>query len=564
MAAKLRNMGVAVGVLLGLCSAPAGALHAQDFNKLPSETYPLDQSYEELLHTTPRDIPVFLHPVSMQDPNALRPADPLAPATPQTTPGGAVARNLLGVPQRNETLARRGRMRTVASSQNRATAMIGDLFGGGTTSLTVTPTIANAIPYASDSSVFNGFAAIKLPNEVVGPFYGRDVSGVTFLPLSTPGYGIDTNGDMVIDTYPDIQQYGFSNGQGEPSNQTDAGPYNAVISGQTVVTDGGDTVPLINIQQPIVIADGPSPAVGGAIGRVKIAENTSPMPRDRVFFNYSYFQNVPLTASGININRFTPGFEKTFNEGTSSFELRLPFATTLSSNVSATGVSDGDQLEFGDVSLVGKTLFYNDDELAISGGMQVAIPTADNVNINLSDGTTIVRIKNQAVHLMPFIGALYTPDDRLFAQAFLQFDVAANGNDVLANLDLTRLRQVGTVQESTYTYLDLSVGYWAYLADDQEDTLSGVAPMFELHYNQSLQSGDVVRAGNNFQLGSFGSNFSVVNAVVGTNFQFGSSSALTVGYAVPLGSGNDQQFDGEFRVFFNKRFGPQTRQIRAI
>ena len=166
MAAKLRNMGVAVGVLLGLCSAPAGALHAQDFNKLPSETYPLDQSYEELLHTTPRDIPVFLHPVSMQDPNALRPADPLAPATPQTTPGGAVARNLLGVPQRNETLARRGRMRTVASSQNRATAMIGDLFGGGTTSLTVTPTIANAIPVNVTVAASANDVALALRNAI--------------------------------------------------------------------------------------------------------------------------------------------------------------------------------------------------------------------------------------------------------------------------------------------------------------------------------------------------------------------------------------------------------------
>ncbi len=557
---KLRNVSVAASLLLGLCMPTVESLFAQD----PGQIYPLDQTYEELLQTSPSDVPVFIHPVKMQDPNALRPSDTLQPAMPQATPGGQVARNLLGVPQRNQTLARRGSLRTVAASQNRATAMIGDLFGGGTTSLTVTPTIANAIPYASDSSEFNGFAGIKLPNSVVGPFFGRDVNQTSFLPLSTPGYGIDTNGDMVIDTWPEIHQYGFENGRGQPDNQTDPGPYSAVVSGQTVVTGGGDTVPLINIQQPIVIADVPSPAVGGAVGRVKIAENTSPMPRDRVFFNYSYFQNVPLTATGININRFTPGFEKTFNEGNSSFEVRLPFATTLSSNVSATGVSDGDQLEFGDVSLVGKTLFYNDDVLAISGGMQVAIPTADNVNINLADGTTIVRIKNQAVHLMPFVGALYTPDDRLFAQGFLQFDVAANGNDVLGNFDLTKLKQVGTVQESTYAYLDLSVGYWAYLADDQESTLSGVAPMFELHYNQSLQGGDVVQASNNFRLGSFGSNFSVINAVIGTNFQFGPSSALTVGYAVPLGSGNDQQFDGEFRVFFNKRFGPQTRQTRAI
>lgn len=549
-------------MLLGCCSAVTGPLYAQDFNKLPSEVYPLDQTYEELLKSTPNDIPVLVRHLR-QDPNALRPSDTLQPAAPQATPGGAVARNLLGVPQRSETLARRGRLRTVAGSQNRATAMIGDMFGGGTTTIMVTPTIAQSIPYESPGGTgtnYNGFVGLKLPNEPVGPFFG----GGTSLPLLST-FGIDTNHDGVVDTYPGLQQYGFAGGQAIVSDVQNAGPLNGVISGQTVVTAGGDTVPLVNIQQPLTIAAVPSPAQGGAIGRLKIAENTSPMPRDRVFFNYSYFQNVPLTETGINVNRFTPGFEKTFNEGTSSVEFRAPFATTLNSNVSTTGVSDGDQLEFGDISLALKSLVYRDDDWAFSGGMQIALPTADAVNVNLADGTTIIRIKNQTVHLMPFVGALFTPNDRLFAQGFLQFDVAANGNDVLANLDMTKLQRVGSVQDSTYTYLDLSVGYWAYLADDMEEArLTGVAPMFELHYNQSLQSGDIVRAPGNFQLGTFGSNFSVVNAVIGSTFQFGPASALTVGYAVPLGSGTDRQFDGEFRVFFNKRFGPQTRQTRAI
>ncbi len=550
-------------MLLGFCSAATGSLSAQDYNALPSRIVPLDQSYEELLQTTPSDIPVLVK--HRQDPNALRPSDSLQPAAPQTTPGSSVARNLLGVPQRTDTLARRGRLRTIANSQNRATAMIGDLFGGGSTTLTLTPTIANAIPYVSppnDTTNYNGFAGINAPNIVVGPFFGGAPNGTDLPLLST--IGIDTNNDGVVDTYPGLQQYQFTNGIANVQNVLNPGPFNAVISGQTVETSQGDTVPLINIQQPMTIVDVPSPSVGGAVGRLKIAENTSPMPRDRVFFNYSYFQNVPLTQNGININRFTPGFEKTIQDGTASIEVRTPFATTLSSNVSATGVSDGEQLEFGDISLTYKSLFYRDDTLAISGGMQVGLPTADPVNINLSNGTTIVKIKNQTVHLMPFMGILFTPDDRLFAQGFLQFDVAANGNDVLANLDLTKLQRVGAVQDSTYAYLDMSVGYWAYLAEDQESTLSGVAPMFELHFNQSLQSGDVVRAGSNFQLGTFGSNFSVLNAVVGTNFQFGPSTALTVGYSVPIGGGRDQQFDGEFRLFFNRRFGVQTRQIRAI
>ena len=34
-------------------------------------------------------------------------------------------------------------------------------------------------------------------------------------------------------------------------------------------------------------------------------------------------------------------------------------------------------------------------------------------------------------------------------------------------------------------------------------------------------------------------------------------------YVVPVGSGSDKQFAGEFRLLFNRRFGPQSRYTRA-
>ena len=55
----------------------------------------------------------------------------------------------------------------------------------------------------------------------------------------------------------------------------------------------------------------PNPG-SGVVGRMKIAENGSPIPRDRVFFNYSYFDNV-LTPGGTNVNRFSPGLRKHFS-----------------------------------------------------------------------------------------------------------------------------------------------------------------------------------------------------------------------------------------------------------
>lgn len=560
-----RQFWLSAGAALGLSTAGADFLFAQTPANIPAQVVPLDSTmFADFLDSGPVMVPV-LH---RQDPNALRPNESLQTAPSAATPGSQVARNLLGVPQRGDTVARRGRLRTLTMSQNRASAMIGDLFGGGTTTLTITPTIGEAIPYVSPTGMgpnFNGFATLQSPNLPTGPFYAGTTNGGDFPLLSS--IGIDTNGDNVQDTFPGLHQYPFASGAGDPNTVLKEGPFQAVLTDRTVVTSNGDTVPVAAIQQPMTIVNLPSPGAGGGggvVGTLKIAENTSPMPRDRLFFNYSYFTNVPLSPNGINMNRFTPGFEKTFLDGTSSLEVRLPFATTLNSNITANGITDGDHTEFGNVNLAWKSLVYRDEELAFSGGLQVTIPTADPINVNLADGTTVFKVKNQAVHLMPFVGALYTPDERLFSQGFLQLDVAANGNDVLANLDLTRLRQVGTAQDNTYLYIDWNVGYWAYLSEDDSSVLTGVAPMFELHFNQSLQHNDVVGTAGSFQLGTFGRNYSVLNAVIGTTFQFGQQSSMTMGYSAPIGSGADRQFDGEFRLFFNRRFGPQTRQTRAI
>src|SRR5436190_13788331 len=60
---------------------------------------------------------------------------------------------------------------------------------------------------------------------------------------------------------------------------------------------------------------------GSSVGVMKFAENGSPIPRDRFFVNYSYFDDVNLIPGGMAVRRLTPGFEKTFFDGTTSFEL---------------------------------------------------------------------------------------------------------------------------------------------------------------------------------------------------------------------------------------------------
>src|SRR5262245_3521408 len=75
-----------------------------------------------------------------------------------------------------------------------------------------------------------------------------------------------------------------------------------------------------------IILDIPSPTCG-VVGLTKISDDNNPLPRDRVFFDYDYFNRVPLTSSGFNVHRFSPGFEKTFFDMRASIEVRFPFAS---------------------------------------------------------------------------------------------------------------------------------------------------------------------------------------------------------------------------------------------
>jgi hypothetical protein len=117
------------------------------------------------------------------------------------------------------------------------------------------------------------------------------------------------------------------------------------------------------------------PTPGSTIGRVKLADNNSPMPRDRVFFDYNLFHNTSL--NGIDVNRYTPGLEKTFLDGIGSIEFRVPMAGTLGSDVvidSATGADrTGLNGEFGDLFLGMKLLLMATDECAISAGLGLSI-----------------------------------------------------------------------------------------------------------------------------------------------------------------------------------------------
>ncbi|MFM8497465.1 MAG: hypothetical protein ACKOEM_18375 [Planctomycetia bacterium] len=318
---------------------------------------------------------------------------------------------------------------------------------------------------------------------------------------------------------------------------------------------------------------------GYAVGFVKLTENVSPLPRDRVYMNYSYFRNANFFGDRADVNRFMPGFEKTFADGWTSVEIRTPFAATLDNFQEINYVGDVPQMseyrdvQFGNISVIFKTLLVEQKTWAITGGVQVMLPTAADTFVDGPSATLpadekiqLVYVANESVHVMPFAGAIWAPNDRFFNQALFQIDTDVNGNLAYVNANQDRnargrgLQQAGRAYYPNFMYLSLGTGYWLY--KDDRASFSGFAPVMELHINQAFEAFQPIHYGG-FQLGQDTGVLSVINGLVGCNFEWGTRSTLTFAYVTPLGGGVDRFFDGELRAMFNWRFGPQNRLTRT-
>ena len=302
----------------------------------------------------------------------------------------------------------------------------------------------------------------------------------------------------------------------------------------------------------IVELNVPSPSAGGVVGRQKLVENSSPIPRDRILFNYSLFQNVQFVPGGIDVNRFVAGFEKTFWDQQISLELRAPFASTLDSNLVVGSQTGGTNTEFGNLTLYGKALLLTGQSFALGAGLGLAFPTADDVTVGTAGGTSLAEIRNDAVHLLPYVGGVYAPNDRFFAQAILQFDIDANGNPAFITDFQNGLQPVGRLNDTTWCFASFNMGYWMYRAPVSQ-RLSGVAPLFEVHYNKTTQTSDFVQSGG-IRLGEPFENIEMINLVGGATFELFGTSYLSLAYIAPVTGGNDRFFDGEYRVLFNRYF----------
>ncbi|HZZ78495.1 MAG TPA: hypothetical protein VFE62_08255, partial [Gemmataceae bacterium] len=239
------------------------------------------------------------------------------------------------------------------------------------------------------------------------------------------------------------------------------------------------------------------------LGAFKVAENESPMPRDRFFGTWNYFGNIhdplnnavptsntslstsstfrtfnPSTESILdttiatkantvvtgtprftgNLNREVIGFEKTFLDGYASVEMRIPLLQQ-GGNISNFTFSN-----VGNITIVGKYAFYLDRNTGnvFSGGLAVTAPTGPGVDT--IDGTL------HSTYLQPWFGYIWG-NDRFFFQAF---------HSVAAPTD---------PRDTTLLFNDASINFWLYRGTPSS-LLRFLVPMAEVHVTDPLNHRD--------------------------------------------------------------------------
>jgi hypothetical protein len=288
------------------------------------------------------------------------------------------------------------------------------------------------------------------------------------------------------------------------------------------------------------------PVAGGA-GIYKMSENNNPLPTDRVFFDYNHYQDAlnftptPGTPTSLNLNTYEFGLEKTFFDGMCSLEFRIPFASGLSADQTDLATSPVTGTEFGNIPIIFKTLIFQGEQNTFSAGLATVLPTARDVTVTDPE----IKIKNQTIHLQPFIGWLWQPSDRLFFQSFAAVDFGTRGDDVFSGGTFA-----GTLNDQPLLFLDSKVGYWLY-QDPEARWVKGIAPTVELHYTSTLQNAN--------SLGTLITpaflNQNILDLTAGLQFRLGKSSDLTLAGAVPLTTNpSGKLFDAEAIVQYNWRF----------
>ena len=292
-----------------------------------------------------------------------------------------------------------------------------------------------------------------------------------------------------------------------------------------------------------------NPSGGGLVGRNDYYDNGSAVPQDRVYFFYNHVGSVQGLGNSFDVNRYVVGAEKTFLDNLFSVEVRVPFAGTANSDQTVGQPLAVDHAQFGNIGLALKGVLYRTPNFIASVGMGLSLPTADDSRL-LVNGIPVVAIRNEAVLLQPMLGVAWAPNDRLYAQAGVQFDVDPSGNKVQGLNSDGVLSTVGRLHDQSYAYLKGATGYWIY--QNTEGPLTGIALQSELNFDRSFGPGGSVQD-NSVSVSGLGYNSNVFTGSLGAILRFQERLNVSFGVSCPLGG--DHLYSWNAVAQLNYQFG---------
>lgn len=294
----------------------------------------------------------------------------------------------------------------------------------------------------------------------------------------------------------------------------------------------------------------PSPrqtsALAPSVRGLKIGENQSPQPQDRVFYSFNYYSNLNATIdkrfdtpiNNVQAYRSIFGFEKTFDQGRASFGMVLPLDTlsassTIKGNFAKPG---GVSTAVGDLSIFTKFIIRQNMKTGslFSGGLVVTAPTGP---ASFAGANYISAI--HTTQIQPYIGYIFRRE-KYFLHGFSSFSFPMNPNDV------------------TLMYNDIGVGYFLYQDPNfnSNNWITAVVPTSEIHINSPLNHQ------NPYNPNDIAGSANVVNLTQGLNIEMRHRSIITFGIATPITT--PRPFDLEALILFNFRFGGSRRTLTPI
>ncbi len=274
-------------------------------------------------------------------------------------------------------------------------------------------------------------------------------------------------------------------------------------------------------------------ATSGMLGRSLVSENNKAVTMHRFYHSYSYFNNAlqgdvdtldAVAAADLSFDRQTIGFERRMLDDLWSVDLRLPLLRRYEYGIPKVGTTGA---EIGNLSIILKRQLLATCTTGVVAGLSIETPTGGDTRLHA--GGTNFRLYNDTVHLSPYAGMMYVPDDCFFYHSFLQVDVPLNGNRLSYNDPFRRLQSdIGRLNEQTLLHWDVSAGAWLY-SNPCAPILTGLASVVEFHYTTALQDADILRESLGplgFQFGNTLNRYDTVQCTVGLHMRLGERTTL--------------------------------------